>query len=147
MKIITTIILCFLSFSFLAQNEIEGIVQDSETKTPIPYVNIGIVRKNIGTVSDGEGKFNLRYPSALANDTIKLSSLGYETKSISVKDFLSKLEISSTIELKPEIIALNEVVVVNKKLKEKNIGNRTKSKLFGNGFSDAPLGCEFGCQY
>jgi len=58
-----------------------GTVKDSETKKPIPYVNIGIVKKNIGTVSDSEGKFDLKFPMTLENDTIKLSSIGYKSKS------------------------------------------------------------------
>ncbi len=144
MKLTSTIILCLFNFALFAQNMVEGTVIDSETKNPIPYVNIGIVKKNIGTVSDLEGKFDFKFPSTLENDTIKLSSIGYKSKSMLAKDFLSNLKTNSIIELLPDITKLNEVVVISKKLKEKNLGTRTKSRMFGNGFSNAPLGCEFG---
>jgi len=144
MKLNSIIILCLFNFSLFAQNIVDGITKDSETKKPIPYVNIGIVKKNFGTVSDSVGKFNLNFPSTLEKDTIRLSSIGYQTKSILVKDFLLSLKMNSIVELLPDITKLREVVVTNKKLKEEIIGTRTKSKKFGNGFSNAALGCEFG---
>lgn len=144
MNLIPTIVICLFSCSLFAQNKVWGVVKDSETKNPIPYVNIGIVKKNVGTVSNNEGKFNLEIPSMFENDTIKLSSIGYQSKSILVKNFLSNLKADSIVELLPDVTKLKEVVVVSKKLKGKILGTKTKSRMFGNGFSNAPLGCEFG---
>jgi hypothetical protein len=122
----------------------EGTIKDSETDNPIPYVNIGIVKKNIGTVSDPGGKFNLEIPSDLKNDTVILSSIGYQSKSMLLKDFLSDLKTNPIIGLLPEITELNEVVVTSKKLKEKIVGNKTKSGKFRGGFRNATLGHEVG---
>ncbi len=95
MKLTSAIILCLFNFSLFAQNMVVGTVKDSETKKPIPYVNIGIVKKNIGTVSDSEGKFDLKFPLTLENDIIKLSSIGYKSKSMLVKHFSSNLKTNS----------------------------------------------------
>ena len=53
MKSVATIILFLFSISLLAQKSIEGIIKDSETEKPIPYVNIGIVKKANNQTSTG----------------------------------------------------------------------------------------------
>ena len=143
-KIGTNIIFFLFSISLLAQNATEGIIKDAETNEPIPYVNIGVLNKGKGTVSTDKGEFKFEIPTNLINDSIKLSSIGYEPKSMLAKDFVATLEANPIIKLLPEVTELDEVVVINKKLKEKIIGSKTKSKMFGNGFSNGPLGAEFG---
>ncbi len=139
-----TILLFIFSLSVFAQNSIEGIIKDAETEKPIPYVNIGIVKKDKGTVSTEEGKFEFEIPSKLMNDTIKLSSLGYQPKSMLAKEFAAILKESPIIKLVPVITELDEVVVTNKKLKEKIVGNKTKSKKMKGAFSYAVAGNEVG---
>ena len=39
--------------------QISGTVFEMDSNLPIEYVNIGIVGKNIGTVSDQNGKYTL----------------------------------------------------------------------------------------
>lgn len=55
MKQIGALILLFLSISALAQQK--GIVKDSISKQPIPYVNISVENENIGTTSEENGAF------------------------------------------------------------------------------------------
>ena len=144
MKLVTNIILLLFSLSLFAQKSTEGIIKDAETDEPIPYVNIGIVKKDKGTVSTDEGKFEFEIPSNLMNDTIKLSSIGYQPKSMLAKDFVAILKTNPIIKLLPEITELDEVVVSNKKLKEKVVGNKTKSKKMKGAFSYAVAGNEVG---
>lgn len=144
-KLPTTTFLFFLgTLPFLAQNSAKGIIKDAETDKPIPYVNIGIVKKNKGTVSNPEGEFEFEIPSDLENDTLRLSSIGYQSKSVLVKDFIANLKVNSVIKLSPEVTELEEVVVTNKKLKEKLLGNKTKSTKIKGGFSYAVAGNEVG---
>jgi len=49
-KLGTKIILFLFSISLVAQKSTEGIIKDAETYEPIPYVNIGIVKKDRGIV-------------------------------------------------------------------------------------------------
>ena len=143
-KIRTNIIFFLFSISLLAQNATKGIIIDAETDEPIPYVNIGIVKKDKGTVSTEEGKFEFEIPSKLMNDTIKLSSIGYQPKSMLAKEFAATLKENPIINLLPVITELDEVVVTNKKLKEKILGNKTKSKKMKGAFSYAVAGNEVG---
>jgi len=144
MKLGTNILLFLFSISLFSQQSAEGFIKDAETDEPIPYVNIGIVKKDKGTVSTDEGKFEFEIPSNLMNDTIKLSSIGYQPKSMLAKNFLANLKTNPIITLLPEITELNEVVVTNKKLKEKVVGNNSKSKKMKAQFSYAEAGNEVG---
>ncbi len=138
-------ILVFLfSISLFGQKSTEGIIKDAKTHEPVPYVNIGIVKKDKGTVSTHQGTFKFEIPSSLMNDTIRLSSIGYHPKSMLAKDFVEILKSNQIIELQPDIMELDEVVVKNKKLKEKILGNKTKSKKMRGAFSYAVAGNEVG---
>ncbi len=144
MKLGTNIILFLFSISLFAQISTEGIIKDVRTGKPIPYVNIGIIKKDKGTVSTYKGKFEFEISLKSMKDTIKLSSIGYQPKSILVKDFVAILKTNPIIKLIPEITKLNEVVVTNKKLKEKTLGNKTKSKKMRGAFRNAVAGNEVG---
>ena len=133
-----------LSFSVYGQQTAEGILKDSETGKPISYVNIGIVKKNQGTVSNERGEFKFEVPAEMENDTIILSSLGYGKVKLLAIEFLEKLKSNPIYELSPQVTELNEVIVSNKKLKEKIVGNKTKSGKIRGGFRNATLGHEVG---
>lgn len=120
--------------------QVQGTVLDSETNEPIPYANIGIPKKNHGTVSDLNGKFELTITEKHLNDSIRISSIGYKPRSILAQDLLQ----STTVFLPPQIMELKEVLVTSKKLKERVIGNTTKSKSLRGGFKNASLGHELG---
>jgi hypothetical protein len=95
-------------------------------------------------VSNANGQFEFEIPAELENDSIKLSSIGYQPLSMLVKDFLTILKTKPTIKLIPDITELNEVVVTSEKLKEKIVGNKTTSGKFRGGFRNASLGHEVG---
>jgi hypothetical protein len=37
----------------------DGVVKDAKTGVPLPYVNVGIVNKGVGTVTDNAGRFKI----------------------------------------------------------------------------------------
>lgn len=104
-----------LSFSLSAQ--IKGVVKDSISGEPIPYVNIWVENETVGTTSEIDGTFSLAIKE---EKVLVFSALGYETK-----------KLASTIEvifLKPIAYELNEVVVEQPRFKEEiEIGNFHKS--------------------
>jgi len=102
------LIIPFLAFS--QQQIAKGFVLNENTKTPIPYVNISILKSQIGTSSHEDGSYHLEIFKEDIDKGIKLSSLGYKDSIISV----SKLIKLKTIYLKPLIEELNEVVITNK---------------------------------
>ncbi len=87
--------------------KIRGKVLDSETKEPMPYVNIAYRNSTIGTISDFNGNFFLetRTPS----DSLIFSVIGYKKYAIAVKkNVFQQVEIA----LVPDNIRLAEIVVV-----------------------------------
>lgn len=122
---------------------LNGYVQDSKTGIKLPYANIGVMNKEIGTVSDKEGAFNFRLTESNLNDTIRISMLGYKPKVLAVRNLLNKYN-GIAINLEEDISELNEVVVTAKKWKKKVLGNKTKSTFIGHLFYYEQLGKEMG---
>ena len=75
----------------------------------VPYAAIGILTKNIGSTSTEDGTFYFRVPAHVLEDTLTVSSLGFSTFSIKVKDFLNLPK--KEIVLEEKTTALSEVVV------------------------------------
>ncbi|GAB5408563.1 MAG: hypothetical protein BalsKO_09280 [Balneolaceae bacterium] len=117
----------------------EGKVLNSETNEAVPYVNIGIIELQKGTVSSYEGTFKLSYSSEL--DEVTFSSIGYKTKRISIQELKSKRE----IRLDPQVIVGEEVRVEAKSLgKLKVFGHKLEKKGRSIGYGSTELGTEIG---
>ena len=80
--------LCILSLFFCSliwsQNSISGSVTDS-SNLPVPGANITVAGESTGTVSDMDGKFILSTSKSLPLN-IQISSVGYMTQTVSVKN-------------------------------------------------------------
>ena len=90
-------------YSAGAQLLIHGKVLDSESKEPLPFVNIAVVGKYEGTTTGIDGGFKLSVTSA---DSLLISYVGYEALKIAVAD-----DIHSSILLIPKSLELREVEV------------------------------------
>ena len=120
-----TLLFFFITFSLSAQ--IRGVVNDSISGEPIPYVNIWVENETIGTTSEANGSFFLE---ASKQKNIVFSVLGYEKKTIKGSEI-------TTVNLKPTTYELNENVVLNKKQSKKiEIGN-IKDAIFQS-FDNGP---------
>ena len=53
---------------------------DSGSRKAIEFVNIGIVGKNIGTVSNTNGVFEISVDKEMDIDTLLFSAIGYEPR-------------------------------------------------------------------
>lgn len=150
--IIKILALMFFSSSIYAQQKIiEGNVVDSVQK-PIQYVNIGILNKPIGTVTDEKGKFKFVLgDDTLESDTLRISCLGYKTKDILLKS-LDRNSTTIKILLERYIEKLNEVVVSKSNLKNYTEGkDKTETKqsvIFANpNYKNINLGSEIGRKF
>lgn len=104
------LILSFLSLNFLgAQNLlIDGsIIDDNDFE--IPFAAVGILKKNIGTTSTIEGTFSFIVSPNEIEDSLEISSIGFKTFKIKVKDYIDKKV--KTIRLSEQLTQLDEVVV------------------------------------
>ena len=111
MRNIFLLLLSFASFSVLAQEYlIQGTIKD-ENQSPLAYVNVGVVGTTIGTVSNTEGNFQLTIKDfgKLQNDTLRVSSIGFETQNLLVSKIIESPQL--TINMQPATTMLNEVVV------------------------------------
>lgn len=58
---------------------IHGKILDSGSQSPIGYVNIGIIGKDVGTVSNEQGNFTITLDSQYNRDTLKFSMIGFQS--------------------------------------------------------------------
>lgn len=130
------VILTIFAFNFpdmvWGQFRITGHVVDSEEKAPLGYVNIGIKKKNIGTVTSPSGVFELEIPKSYSRDTLTFSLVGYSEYNLVLEDL--KIDTPLNIELVQKNTALEEVVVVGKRPKEHRFGIKRRGLLIH--FSD-----------
>jgi len=140
------LLLLFLlhSFSIFSQSTIEGYVRDSKTHVVLPYVNIGITGKNVGTVSSEKGRFKIFIDSKYNEDSLRFSMIGYKSKTVKAGDAATLLNSTANVELEEDAIKLEEVVILSQDLKEKILGNETESTSIVAGFSTNELGNEVG---
>ena len=88
MKVRLTFIL-FLLYTFHSYSQyVTGTVVNSETKQPLMYANISVKGKNIGTITDSIGRFEILRRNLSKSDTLVFSYLGYSVKPLPAKDFL-----------------------------------------------------------
>lgn len=99
---------------------IRGVVRDEE-KNPLPGVNIVVKGSAIGTISDGEGSFELYVPHPKPSETIMASFIGMISFEQIIKaSVLHQLEIS----LKYDMTALQGVVIVGGVVSTRKISPR-----------------------
>jgi NifU-like protein involved in Fe-S cluster formation len=141
---LTFILFLFLNFSAKSQIQLTGMVVAKNDKQALSYVNIGVVGKNIGTVTDREGKFVLLVPEANYSDEIRVSMIGYESIQMEVNQLERQLRGSRTLELKPSNYIMEEVVLESTTLLSKKVGNVKYSKNIYAAFGEDMLGNEMG---
>lgn len=96
-------------------------VLSEATREPVVYASIGVINRNCGTVADTSGNFSLKIPAEFIDDSIRISSIGYVTKTFAVKDINN---IPDTIFLAEDAMLLNEIVVKPRKIKHKTAGRK-----------------------
>ncbi|SDG75265.1 CarboxypepD_reg-like domain-containing protein [Flavobacterium omnivorum] len=106
----------------------------------IPYVNISIKGKSIGTVSNISGNFFIENSSINEKDSLIFSHLNFEKKTKGISFKTNEIQLDSKVE------NLKEVVVSSKKrkVKEKIVGTKTASDNIVTYYSSNHLGTEIG---
>lgn len=114
------------------QCRITGYVVVSEEKMPLGYVNIGIKKKNVGTVTSPYGVFELEILKSNSRDTLTFSLVAYSEYNLALENL--KIDTPLNIELEQKSTTLEEVVVVGKRPKEHLFGIKRRGLLIH--FSD-----------
>lgn len=97
-------------------------VLSESTREPVIYASVGVINRNLGTVTDTLGNFSLKIPPEFIGDSIRISSIGYVAKTFAVKDINS---IPDTILLADDAVVLSEVVVKPQKIKHRTAGRKS----------------------
>ncbi|TQI71144.1 carboxypeptidase-like protein [Gramella sp. Hel_I_59] len=105
--------------TFSQERVIEGIVTNSKNEN-LDFVNIGIKNKNIGTITDEEGNFQLVINDKNKEDTLSFSYVGFGELNLRISDVINN-DIKN-FKLKEKSTELDEIVIHTKKKKEKELG-------------------------
>ena len=105
-------ILLLINTNIIAQNKkiiLEGVILD-DTELGIPYAAITIPSKNIGTTSTNEGGYYLIVSNKNLQDTLVISSMGFNSYKIRVQDYVAQ-NVKSIV-LKENITSLDDVKIL-----------------------------------
>lgn len=110
------LLMLFFTGNGFGQRDYKGKIIDSNTGQPIPFVNVGIFEKEIGTVSDEDGIFHLPMNDTRIENTdeVIFSSLGYKSISIPLSEVELVYNEYPILKMIPNRMNLDEVVVSNK---------------------------------
>ncbi len=65
----------------------KGEVLDSNSKKPLVFASLSLENSNISSITNVDGKFSLKIPENITNGMIKISFLGYKTRTINLNQF------------------------------------------------------------
>lgn len=131
--------LIFLFISNICQSQnliLQGTIKGTNAEK-LAYVNIGIKNKNIGTISDENGRFRIGIRKENQSDSLSFSYVGYKQLKVKISDIVKK-GINEFV-LEEKRLSLDEVIIVSKTTKEKKLG--TKSYV---GFVVGEVGVDIG---
>ncbi len=100
---------CCISVS--AQN-IQGVVTDSLTNDPIPYLSVFYEGKGVGSITDNDGHYKVETRKGW--NKLTFSAVGYVTKVVNIIPGVTK---NLNVRMRPDDIMLDEVVVKPKREK------------------------------
>jgi hypothetical protein len=87
---------------------LRGKIIDAHERTALPYSSISVFGKNMGTISNNDGNFELKISDYTNLDTIIISCLGYKPYRKSITEAYCN---NCTISLQPTSILLKEIKV------------------------------------
>lgn len=105
---------------------LSGILKDKKSRQAIPYASVSIRGSMLGTISNTNGLFQLKFPSEFQDSTIQVSCMGYYTHNISAADFKKDTVIYMSLanislqEVVVRSVATNYIVAQSKTTLEKN---------------------------
>jgi hypothetical protein len=136
------VILLITSHDMIFSQINKGNVLSEGFKTGIGFVNIGIIGKNIGTVSDKSGHYAINLTHISEKDSLRFSMIGYESKSFLVGEF--RKDSTRDVYLSQKVYCIPEFTVVYHKPRKVELGTSVTSNELRSGFGSNDLGSELG---
>ena len=110
-QVVSTIFVIRMLHFGVAQN-IQGVVTDSLTNEPIPYLSVFYEGKGVGSITDNDG--NYKVETRKGWNKLTFSAVGYVTKVVNIIPGVTK---NLNVRMRPDDIMLDEVVVKPKREK------------------------------
>ncbi|MBC8768033.1 carboxypeptidase-like regulatory domain-containing protein [Arenibacter sp. BSSL-BM3] len=129
---------------------VSGMLLDAETIEPISFASIRVKNRAVGVISNNDGSFRIPLKFRELNDTLEITSMGYDSREIIIGDLITdKL---NRLYLNPMLIQLDEVTLKasKKRGKRRNAGNDEKptsaEEIIGQAIKNIPLNYPFNPQ-
>lgn len=127
MNRILFLMLCIYSQILNGQDLVlSGIVQSHGE--PLPFATLGILNKNIGTVTDDKGVFELKLPESSREDTLVVSYLGFKPRSFIPSTIRQKK--NWQVNLEKDTLLLRPVVVLDKRARKRRLGGKKEKSTY-----------------
>lgn len=146
MKPILGLLLISLWFISYSQTY-SGILINEENGEAVPFANIGVIGRNIGTVSDAMGRFIIELNKQFDQDSLRISCIGYRDMQFSIHELKDEIIAGDSIriELMPISYSLDELLVRPENTRSYTLGYVCDSNsAYGNAFYSKELGTEMG---
>ena len=136
------LIFLLITAAIAQAQSISGRVTDATTGQALPFVNIGVVGQALGTVSNEQGQYGLAFQEKLADDTVRVSYLGYRPLLLTLR----QLRARPAVALSPAAVALAEVRVRGRTQfrRTHTLGNTGNGETSTNTLSSHDLGGQVG---
>lgn len=121
---------------------VTGLILD-EDKNPLPYVNIGIIGMNRGTISTLTGRYQLDISNIPNDNIIRFSSVGFENIDLKIGELKSQQKFTVNIELKKRVFNIDEIVVRPEHIEPMFLGSKKKG-IYTCVWNEAKKGAEIG---
>jgi hypothetical protein len=135
-KLLFIVCLFLASYSY---SQIKGKCVDENGKG-IPYVNISVEGKTVGTVSNANGDFFIANSSLKENNTLIFSHLNFEKKKVEIPLKTNEIQLHTKAESLKEVVVSSEKI----KFKEKIVGTKSETDNLVTCFASNNLGTEIG---
>lgn len=137
-----TFLLLLLSLASAVAQPISGRITDGRTQAALPYVNVGVVGKALGTVADEQGAYILPFQKSLAAEIVRVSCLGYAPRLLTLRELATQPNVA----LVPEAVPLAEVQVPGKAVVRRThtLGNTGNAEIATNTLTHTSLGGQVG---
>ena len=123
-KILILFFFFLASLTLSAQITITGIITDAETNEPLPGVSVIEKGTTRGTLTDIDGKYSFEVSAKGA--VLSFSFMGYKTEEVTISE-----QTSVNLNLVPDLVKLDEVLVVGYGIQKKSVVTGSIAKVNG----------------
>jgi len=111
--------------------EYKGLIVDAKTKDVLEFATISVTNSNISTISNMDGAFSLKVPIDLVDENAVISYLGYNSRTISLKNFTEgsmNINMEESFEKLPDVnlVEANPIQVIRKVMQNKKANSYGK---------------------